>query len=50
LIEAAKLLSIQNQVGFNFEEVKDDTIKHLVEQETCDRAKKKDWEDKNGDQ
>ncbi|WJX18268.1 hypothetical protein P8452_08083 [Trifolium repens] len=50
LIEAAKLLDIQNQVGFTFEEAKEDTIKHLVEQETCDRAKKKDWEDKIGDQ
>jgi hypothetical protein len=48
-VEAAKLLSIQKKVGFNFEEATSDTIKHLIDQEKCDRTKKMEWEQKEGD-
>jgi hypothetical protein len=50
LIEAAKLLSIQKEVGFTFEEPTTVTIKQLVIQETCDMKKKMDWEQREGDQ
>ncbi|KAK2430144.1 hypothetical protein P8452_43598 [Trifolium repens] len=50
LIEAAKLLSIQKEVGFNFEVAEEETLKNLVEQELCDREKKMDWEKSVGDQ
>ncbi|WJX43771.1 hypothetical protein P8452_30829 [Trifolium repens] len=49
-VEAAKLLSIQKNVGFSFVEATSDTLKHLVEQENCDRIKKMEWELKEGDQ
>jgi hypothetical protein len=49
-VEAAKLLSIQREVRFTFEEPTDDTLKQLVDQERCDRAKKLEWEQKDGDQ
>jgi hypothetical protein len=49
-IEAAKLLSIQKQVGFTFAEPTDSTIPHLVDQELIDRAKKMECEKKEGDQ
>ncbi|PNX64006.1 hypothetical protein L195_g061905, partial [Trifolium pratense] len=44
LIEAAKLLSIQKEVGFNFAEEEKLTLKQLVDHEGCDRAKKMEWE------
>jgi hypothetical protein len=50
LIEAAKLLNIQKDVGFTFVEATEDTLKHLVDQEICDRAKKLEWEKREGDQ
>ncbi|WJX25913.1 hypothetical protein P8452_14901 [Trifolium repens] len=50
VVEAAKLLQIQKEVGFSFEVVEDVTIKQLVEQEECDRAKKLAMEGRNGDQ
>jgi hypothetical protein len=50
MIEAAKLLSIQKEVGFNFEVAEEETLKKLVEQELCDREKKMDWEKSVGDQ
>jgi hypothetical protein len=50
VVEAAKLLQIQKEVGFAFEVVEDVTIKQLVEQEECDRAKKLDVEGRVGDQ
>jgi hypothetical protein len=50
LIEAAKLLNIQLEVGFNFEEASTQTLKYLVEQENCDRAKKMEWENRIVDQ
>jgi hypothetical protein len=50
LIQAAKLLSIQKEVGFNFEEPEGESIKQLVEQEIEDRTKKMEWENKEGDQ
>jgi hypothetical protein len=49
-VEAAKLLSIQKEVGLTFEEPTTVTIKQLVIQETCDRKKKMDWEQREGDQ
>jgi hypothetical protein len=49
LVEAAKLLNIQLEVGFNFEETTNETLKLLIEQERCDRAKKMEWEQR-GDQ
>jgi hypothetical protein len=50
VIQAARLLSIQKEVGFNFEEHDEDTIKQLVEQEKCDRARKMEWEQREVDQ
>jgi hypothetical protein len=50
LVEAAKLLSIQKEVGFNFVEEPNETLKHLIDQERCDRAKKMEWEQREGDQ
>ncbi|WJX73890.1 hypothetical protein P8452_57618 [Trifolium repens] len=50
LIQAAKLLSIQRGVGFSFEIEDDLTLKQLVELEKCDRAKKMEWEQREGDQ
>jgi hypothetical protein len=50
LIEAAKLLSIQQEVGFTFEEPTDMTLKQLVDHERGDRAKKMEWERREGDQ
>ncbi|WJX47284.1 hypothetical protein P8452_33995 [Trifolium repens] len=50
LIQAAKLLSIQKVVGFYFAEPEGNTINHLVDQEIEDRAKKVEWENKEGDQ
>ncbi|MCI16348.1 hypothetical protein A2U01_0037490, partial [Trifolium medium] len=44
VLEAAKLLNIQKQVGLSFDVVEGETIKQLIEQEECDRAKKMDWE------
>jgi hypothetical protein len=49
LVEAAKLLNIQLEVGFNFEETTNETLEYLIDQERCDRAKKMDWEQR-GDQ
>ncbi|MCH79854.1 RNA recognition motif [Trifolium medium] len=49
-IEAAKLLSIQKEVGFSFEEADGETVKQLMTQERCDRVKKMEWEQKEGDQ
>ncbi|PNX57068.1 cysteine-rich receptor-like protein kinase, partial [Trifolium pratense] len=45
-IEAAKLLSIQKEVGFSFEEDDDKTLKELMMQERSDRSKKMEWEQK----
>jgi hypothetical protein len=50
VVEAAKLLHIQKEVGFTFEVAEDVTIKELAEQEECDRAKKLDVEGRVGDQ
>jgi hypothetical protein len=50
LVQAAKLLSIQKEVGFTFKEQTIDIVKKLVIQETSDRAKKLDWENRQGDQ
>jgi hypothetical protein len=50
LIEAAKLLKIQKEVGFNFVEATCETLKVLVEQENNDRTKKMVWEGNVGDQ
>jgi hypothetical protein len=50
VLQAAKLLSIQKGVGFTFEVPEADTIMQLVDQEKCDRAKKMEWETKEGDQ
>ncbi|KAK2434687.1 heterogeneous nuclear ribonucleoprotein [Trifolium repens] len=50
LVQAAKLLSIQKEVGFTFNEQTIDIVKKLVIQETSDRAKKLDWENRQGDQ
>jgi hypothetical protein len=50
LVAAAKLLSIQKVVGFNFEEPDKVTISHLIDQERSDRIKKKEWESREGDQ
>jgi hypothetical protein len=49
-VEAAKLLSIQKEVGFNFTEDPNDTLKHFIDQERCDRAKKMEWEQRGDDQ
>ncbi|MCH80896.1 hypothetical protein A2U01_0001672 [Trifolium medium] len=49
LVETAKLLGIQ-KVGFTFEEADGVTLKQLVDQERCDRAKKMEWEQREGDQ
>ncbi|MCI38814.1 hypothetical protein A2U01_0060043 [Trifolium medium] len=48
LVEAAKLLSIQKEVGFSFEDFDGVTLKQLVDQERSDRAKKREWEQKEG--
>jgi hypothetical protein len=50
IIQAAKLLSIQREVGFNFQQPEGDTLKQLVQEENVDRAKKTAWENKEGDQ
>jgi hypothetical protein len=50
LLEAAKLLATQKQVGFTFEVDDGVTINELIQHEDCDRAKKVDWEQKIGDQ
>jgi hypothetical protein len=46
LIEAAKLLVIQKEVGFTFEEPEVDTLKQLVDKELNDRAMMMDRENK----
>jgi hypothetical protein len=50
IIQAAKPLSIQREVGFNFQQPVENTLKHLVQAENVDRAKKTEWENKEGDQ
>jgi hypothetical protein len=50
VIQAAKLLNIQKEVGFNFTEPEEETINHLVQKEKCDRDNKMAWEHRNGDQ
>ncbi|KAK2398506.1 hypothetical protein QL285_048438 [Trifolium repens] len=50
VVQAAKLLNIQREVGFTFEEPLDDVIKQLVDEENCDRSKKMDWERRQCDQ
>jgi hypothetical protein len=50
MVEAAKLLSIQKEVGFTFEDATNDTLKLLIDQEKIDRTKKMEWEQKEGDQ
>jgi hypothetical protein len=50
VLQAAKLLSIQKDVGFNFEEPEEEIMKQLVDQELCDRAKKMELEKREGDQ
>jgi hypothetical protein len=50
LIEAAKLLNIQKEVGFTFEDTDDMTLKQLVDHERVDRVKKMEWERREGDQ
>jgi hypothetical protein len=50
LVAAAKLLSFQKQVGFNFQETDNVTIVHLIDQERSDRNKKMEWENREGDQ
>jgi hypothetical protein len=49
-IEAARLLSIQKEVGFTFEEQDDEIVQQLVNQETKDRGMKMEWEKKEGHQ
>ncbi|MCI57679.1 hypothetical protein A2U01_0078930, partial [Trifolium medium] len=44
MLEAAKLLSIQKEVGFPFDELDGVTLKQLVDQERNDRAKKMERE------
>jgi hypothetical protein len=48
VVEAAKLLRIQKEVGFTFYVEDGEIVKELVQQEVCDQAKKMDWEEKNG--
>jgi hypothetical protein len=48
LLAAAKLLKLQKDVGFTFEEPTGAILEQLIEQEMCDQAKKIDWEDKEG--
>jgi hypothetical protein len=50
VIQAAKLLSLQKEVGFNFVDQDDVIIKQLVNEEKCDRAKKMEWEQREVDQ
>jgi hypothetical protein len=50
VIEAAKLLAIQKEVGFSFEVEDGVTLNELTLHEDCDRIKKMEWEQKNGDQ
>jgi hypothetical protein len=50
VIQAARLLSIQKGVGFNFTENDGEIISQLVKHETCDRKKKMAWENREGDQ
>ncbi|MCH91477.1 LINE-1 reverse transcriptase like, partial [Trifolium medium] len=47
--EASKLLKIQKQVGFCFDEEDGDVIKVLAKDELRDRAKKAEWEQRNLD-
>ncbi|MCH79400.1 DUF4283 domain protein, partial [Trifolium medium] len=48
--DAAKLLHIQKQVGFRYEDLDYDVVKVLVEDENRDRKKKADWEIRSGHQ
>jgi hypothetical protein len=50
IMQAAKLLSIQKDVGFTFVDSDKVTINQLVHQELCDRAKKMEWEQRECDQ
>jgi hypothetical protein len=50
VVQAAKLLRIQREVGFTFEEPLEDVVKQLVDEENCDRSKKMDWEKRQCDQ
>jgi hypothetical protein len=49
-LEAANLLAIQKGVGFSFAVEDGVTVTNLIQQELCDRAKKMEWEQSNGDQ
>jgi hypothetical protein len=50
LLAAAKLLSIQKDVGFTFVEPEGETLKELVQHECNDREKKMAWEQREVDQ
>ncbi|MCI16668.1 hypothetical protein A2U01_0037812, partial [Trifolium medium] len=50
LLEAAKLFSIQKEVGFSFDELDGATLKQFMDQERNDRAKKMEREQRVGDQ
>jgi energy-coupling factor transporter ATP-binding protein EcfA2 len=49
VLQAAKLLNLQKEVGFNFEEPDEQIVQQLVEQEICDVAKKMEWEKRKCD-
>ncbi|PNY16690.1 hypothetical protein L195_g013415 [Trifolium pratense] len=46
--DASKLLYIQKNVGFRYEEPDDVVVKVLAEDEQRDRLKKQEWEQRNG--
>ncbi|MCH99798.1 hypothetical protein A2U01_0020813, partial [Trifolium medium] len=46
--EASKLLVVQKSVGFCYDKPDGDVIKELVTDEVRDRAKKSEWEHKQG--
>jgi hypothetical protein len=50
VVEAAKLIAIQKQVGFSFEVEDEVIVNELIVQENCDRAKKMSWEQRMVDQ
>jgi energy-coupling factor transporter ATP-binding protein EcfA2 len=49
VLQAAKLLNLQKEVGFNFEDSDEQIVQQLVEQEICDLAKKMEWEKRKCD-
>jgi hypothetical protein len=50
VLEAVKIMGIQNEVGFTFQVEDGDIVKQLIQHEHSDKNKKMDWDHQNVDQ